>query len=50
MDRAALANLAGVEGASVNEQMALWGNALTHFAKTQLYAQMVTTQLEELAD
>jgi hypothetical protein len=49
MDRAAFASLAGVEGATVNEQMGLWGKALTHYAKTQLYAQMVTTKLENLA-
>ena len=49
MDRAALASLAGIEGAAVNEQMALWSDALTHFANTQLYAQMVTTQMEKLA-
>jgi hypothetical protein len=48
MDRAAFASLAAVEGATVNEQMALWGKALTHYARTQLYAQMVNTQLEAL--
>ena len=49
MDRAAFASLSGVEGATINEQMTLWGKALTHYAKTQLYAQMVTTQLETLS-
>jgi len=49
MDRAAFASLAGAEGTAVNEQMGLWGKALTHYARTQLYAQMVTTQLETLA-
>jgi hypothetical protein len=49
MDRAAFASMAESEGASVNDQVALWSEALTHYAKTQLYAQMVTTQLENLA-
>jgi hypothetical protein len=53
MDRAAFASMAGVDGVHhfyvKNEQMALWGEALTHYAKTQLYAQMVITQLENMA-
>jgi hypothetical protein len=49
MDKNALAIMAEVEGAAVNEEVALWGEALTHYAKTQLHAQMVTTQLENLA-
>jgi hypothetical protein len=49
MDRAAFATLAEAEDASVNEEMALWSEALTHYAKAQLYSQMVTTQLETLA-
>lgn len=48
MDRAALAYLAGIEGASVNRQMVFWSDALTHFAKTQLYSQMVITEMERL--
>ena len=49
MTAGGLALLAGQEGAPVSEEVALWGEALTHYAKTQLYAQMVTTQLEDLA-
>jgi hypothetical protein len=49
MDRAAFASMAESEGKDVNEQVALWSAALTHYAKTQLYAQMVTTKLEALA-
>ena len=49
MDKNALAIMAKVEGAAVNEEVALWSKALTHYAKTQLYAQMVTTQLKNLA-
>lgn len=49
MDRASFASMAESEGADINEQVALWSEALTHYAKTQLYAQMVTTQLEALA-
>jgi hypothetical protein len=49
MDREGFANMAEVEGADANEQVALWSAALTHYAKAQLYAQMVTTKLEALA-
>lgn len=49
MDREAFANMAEVEGADINEQVALWSEALTHYAKSQLYAQMVITRLGDLA-
>lgn len=55
MDREGFATLASTEGHGVRpfklkrEQMALWSEALTHYASAQLYAQMVITQLENMA-
>lgn len=49
MDRAGFAYLAGVDGSQINEQLTLWSEALTHFSKTQLFSQMVTTELKNLA-
>lgn len=45
MDRAGFAYLAEIEGRPVNEQVALWSEALTHYAKAQLYSQMAATRL-----
>ncbi len=45
MDRAGFAYLAKIEGRPVNEQVALWSEALTHYAKAQLYSQMAATRL-----
>lgn len=47
-DRAAFAYKAELEGTSINEQVGLWGEALSHYAKAQLFAQMVTARLETL--
>lgn len=44
MDKAAVAYLA----TPVDEQVARWGAALTHYSKAQLLAQMVTTQVKSL--
>jgi len=44
MDREAWADLEG----DMNEQLALYGEALTYYAKAQLYAQMVLTHLNKL--
>lgn len=49
MDRAGFAYLAEIEGRSVNEQVALWTEALSHYAKAQLYSQMATTELKTLS-
>jgi hypothetical protein len=48
MDRAGFAYMSGQEGALINEQVVLWSEALTHYAKTQLYAQMVITRMQKL--
>jgi hypothetical protein len=52
MDRAAFASLAGVDGVHHfnDDQMALWSEAMSHYAKAQLYAQMVTTRLKNMAE
>ena len=49
MDRAGFAYLAKIEGRPVNEQVALWSEALSHYAKAQLYSQMATTRLKALS-
>jgi len=49
MDRAGFAYLAKIEGRPVNEQVALWSEALSHYAKAQLYSQMATTRLKTLS-
>jgi len=49
MDRAGFAYMSGQEGTLVNEQVVLWSQALTHYAKTQLLAQMVFTRMQKLA-
>ena len=49
MDRAGFAYLAEIEGRPVNEQVALWTEALSHYAKAQLYSQMVTTELKTMS-
>jgi len=41
--------LAKIEGRPVNEQVALWSEALSHYAKAQLYSQMATTRLKALS-
>jgi hypothetical protein len=46
MDKAAFAYLA----TPVDKQVALWGEALTHYSKAQLLAQMVTTQVKSLTE
>lgn len=48
MDRAGFAFQAPSNGQDVIEEMQLWGAALTHFTKSQLYSQMAMTQIEEL--
>lgn len=48
MDRAAFAQQAPQNGQSDEEQMVLWGAAMTHYAKSQMYAQMASTVLGEL--
>lgn len=48
MDRAAFAQQAPTNGQSDQEQMALWGEAMTHYAKSQMYAQMASTVLSKL--
>ena len=45
MDREAWADL---EEKNTNEKLALYGEALTYYAKAQLYAQMVTTQINQM--
>lgn len=45
MDREAWADL---EEKNMNEKLALYGAALTNYAKAQLYAQMVLTQLNQM--
>ena len=45
MDREAYADL---EEWNIREKLALYGEALTYYAKAQLYAQMVTTQINKL--
>ena len=45
MDREAYADL---EEWNVNEKLALYAEALTSYAKAQLYAQMVTTQINKM--
>lgn len=49
MDRASFAFEATSNGQSTTDEMALWGEALTHFAKSQMYSQMAQTKLERLA-
>lgn len=49
MDRAAFAYAADGNGQSPVEQMQLWGEALTHFAKSQMCSQMATSKLESLS-
>ena len=48
MDRAGFAQQAPQNGQNDQEQMALWGAAMTHYAKSQMYAQMASTVLAEL--
>ena len=48
MDRAAFAFNATNNGQSSAEQMQLWGEALTHFAKSQMYSQMASTKLKDI--
>jgi predicted choloylglycine hydrolase len=50
IDREAFAYYAASNGGTERVQMALWSDALTNYAKTQLYAQMVTTALNALAN
>ncbi|MCL2338151.1 MAG: C45 family peptidase [Firmicutes bacterium] len=50
MDRAGFAYLAKANGLSDAEQMQLWSDALTHYAKSQLYSQMVQSKLKDLAN
>lgn len=45
MDREAWADL---EEKDTNEKLALYGEALTYYAKAQLYAQTVTTQINQM--
>ena len=45
MDREAYADL---EEKDIDEKLSLYGQALTYYAKAQLYAQMVLTQLNKL--
>jgi len=49
-NRAAFAYKAELSGASLDDQLALWSEAMSHYVKAQLYAQMVTTRLEALAE
>lgn len=48
MDRAGFAFQAPSNGQDTVVEMRLWGEALTHFAKSQLYSQMAMTQIREL--
>lgn len=48
MDRAGFAFQAPSNGQDTTAEMQLWGEALTHFTKSQLYSQMAMTQIEEL--
>ena len=49
MDRAGFAFISEEEGTHVNDGVALWSEALTHYSKTQLYSQMVTSRMQKLA-
>jgi hypothetical protein len=49
MDRAAFAYKAEIQGAPINEQLSMWSEALTHYAKAQLNAQMVSTRVKNVA-
>lgn len=48
MDRAAFANLALSNGQTKIDQMKLWGEALSHFSKSQMHSQMASTKLANL--
>lgn len=48
MDRAGFAFMAQSNGQSKGEEMQLWSDALTHFAKSQVFSQMAKTKLLEL--
>ena len=48
MDRASFAYVAPSNGQSTTEEMALWGEALTHYAKSQLFSQMAKSKLDNL--
>jgi hypothetical protein len=49
MDRAAFAYKAEVQDAPLKEQMTMWSEALTHYARAQLYAQMISTLVGDIA-
>lgn len=47
MDRAGFAYLSKQEGAHLNEQLLLWSKALTYYAQSQLYSNMVITRMKK---
>jgi hypothetical protein len=49
MDRAAFAYLARHEGWRTLDELQLWSDALTHYAKAQLYAQMAISRMKNLS-
>jgi hypothetical protein len=49
MDRSAWAFEAELSGKPAVEQLALWGDAMSHYVRTQLLAQMVTARLEAIS-